>query len=404
VKASSIAVIGGGIGGLAAALSLLKAVFDVQVYEQAAAVRDAGAGIQISPNASRILTRLGITDESATQGVKPLALHQRRWNDGRTLRITPLDAAVESACGAPFYQSHRADLLNALLSRFPADRLHVGHRLTDLVDYGDRVAARLENGKSITVDALVGADGIHSTVRRRLFGAENPHFTGCVAYRGLVPADRLALLQLPLESQIWMGPAKHFVHYFVRGANLVNFVAIVEQNSWTRESWIEQASISDVLTAFAGWHPQILAILGAVEEIFIWGLFEHLPMPHWSAGRITLLGDACHAMLPFLAQGAAQAIEDGAALAACLAKIGGQDIPDALRLYESLRLPRTSRVQAASKENKTRFHLPDGPSQQMRDAQIRNASTDWFLTAMSWVYGHDAAAVDSGVCSDDCEG
>jgi salicylate hydroxylase len=395
VRESSIAVIGGGIGGLAAALSLLKAGFDAHVYEQAAAVRDAGAGIQISPNASRILNRLGITAASATQGVQPLALHQRRWNDGRTLRTTPLAAAVERACGAPYYQSHRADLLNALLSRFPADRLHVGHRLTDLVDYADRVLAHFENGKSITVDALVGADGIHSTVRRRLFGDDNPQFTGCVAYRGLVPADRLASLQLPLEFQIWMGPAKHLVHYFVRGANLVNFVAIVEQNSWTRESWIEPASVSDVLTAFAGWHPQVLAILGAVEEVFIWGLFEHPPMPHWSAGRITLLGDACHAMLPFLAQGAAQAIEDGAALAACLAKIGGQDIPAALRLYESLRLPRTSRVQAASKENQTRFHLPDGPSQQARDAQIRNAATDWFLTAMSWVYGHDAATVDS---------
>jgi 2-polyprenyl-6-methoxyphenol hydroxylase-like FAD-dependent oxidoreductase len=395
VEQSSIAVIGGGIGGLAAALSLLKAGFDVHVYEQAATVRDAGAGIQISPNASRILNRLGITDESATRGVQPLALHQRRWNDGRTLRITPLAAAVESAYGAPYYQSHRADLLNAMLSRFPAERLHVGHRLTDLIDNADRVAAHFENGKIITVDALVGADGIHSTVRRRLFGTENPQFTGCVAYRGLVAADRLASLQLPLESQLWMGPAKHFVHYFVRGANLVNFVAIVEQNAWTRESWIEPASVSDVLTAFTGWHPQVLAILGAVEEVFIWGLFEHPPMPRWSAGRVTLLGDACHAMLPFLAQGAAQAIEDGAALAACLAKIGGQDIPAALGLYESLRLPRTSRVQAASKENQTRFHLPDGPSQRARDAQIHNAATDWFLTAMSWVYGHDAAAIDS---------
>jgi salicylate hydroxylase len=396
-KPCSIAVNGGGIGGLAAALSLLGEGFDVHVYEQADAVRDVGAGIQISPNASRLLNRLGIVDESATQGVKPLALHQRRWDDGRTLRITSLGAAVESACGSPYYQSHRADLLNALLSRFPAERLHVGHRLTDLTDYGDRVAARFENGKGITVEALVGADGIHSTVRRRVFGGENPQFTGCVAYRGLVAADRLASLELPLESQIWMGPGKHFVHYFVRGANLVNFVAIVEQKSWARESWIEQASVSAVLAVFEGWHPQVLAILGAVEEVFIWGLFEHPPMSHWTAGGVTLLGDACHAMLPFLAQGAAQAIEDGAALAACLAKIGRQDIPAALRLYESLRLPRASRVQAASKENKIRFHLPDGPAQRERDAQIRDAATDWFLKAMSWIYAHDAGAVETDV-------
>jgi salicylate hydroxylase len=192
-----------------------------------------------------------------------------------------------------------------------------------------------------------------------------------------------------------MGPGKHFVHYFVRGGTLVNFVAIVEQNSWTRESWIEPASVRDVLAAFEGWHPPVRKIIEAVEEVFIWGLFEHPPMPHWSAGRITLLGDACHAMLPFLAQGAAQAIEDGAALAACLTKIGRQDIPGALRLYESLRLPRASRVQTASKENKVRFHLPDGPLQRERDAQLCDAATDWFLKAMSWVYLHDAGTVEN---------
>jgi salicylate hydroxylase len=393
VLQSSIAVIGGGIGGLGAALALLATGFDVHVYEQADAVRDVGAGIQVSPNAARLLTQLGIAPE-ATRGVQPLGLHQRRWDDGRTLRFTPLGVEVERVCGAPYYQSHRADLLNALVSRFPADRLHVGHQLNELVDYGDRVTAYFQNGKRVTVDALIGADGIHSTVRRRVFGGEHAQFAGCVAYRGLVPADRVASLEMPLESQIWVGPGKHFVHYFVRGGTLVNFVAIVEQDSWARESWIEPASVSDVLAAFAGWHPQVLALVGAVEEVFVWGLFEHPPMPHWSAGRVTLLGDACHAMLPFLAQGAAQAIEDGATLARCLAGTAGQNVSAALRLYESLRLARASRVQAASKENKSRFHLPDGPAQQARDAQIRDAAKDWFLQAMSWVYGHDAAAVD----------
>jgi salicylate hydroxylase len=390
----SIAVIGGGIGGLAAALSLSRAGFDVQVYEQTREVREVGAGIQISPNATRILHRLGLAETLATMGVQPLAMHQRRWDDGRTLGCTPLGEAVETACGAPYYQSHRADLLNALLSRIPAERLHVGHRLTDWIDHGNRVEAHFDNGKNITVDALVGADGIHSAVRRILFGGENPQFTGCVAYRGLVTADRLAHLKLPVEFEVWMGPDKHFVHYFVRSGGLVNFVAIVEQESWTRESWTEQADVADVMAAYEGWHPQVRAILGAVDEAFVWGLFEHPPMEHWSAGRVTLLGDACHAMLPFMAQGAAQAIEDGAVLASCLAKSGGQDIPEALRLYESVRLPRASRVQAASKENKTRFHLPDGPQQRERDAQLRDASTDWFLRAIEWVYGHDVGAVD----------
>ena len=390
----SIAIIGGGIGGLSAGLSLLRLGLDVQVYEQTQTLREVGAGIQISPNASRILHRLGLVDESATRGVKPLALRQRRWDDGRTLRRTPLGAAVESACGSPYYQSHRADLLDALKSRFPAERLHMGHRLTDLVDHGDRVVAHFENGKSITVDALIGADGIHSLVRRNVFGGARPQFTGCVAYRGLVVAERLASLELPVESQIWMGPGKHFVHYFVRGTELVNFVAIVEQESWMRESWSEQAAVSEVRAAFEGWHPQVRTILGASEQSFVWGLFEHSPMTHWSTGRVALLGDACHAMLPFLAQGAAQAIEDAAALAGCLAQVGGKDIPGALRRYECLRLPRASRIQAASRENKIRFHLPDGPQQRERDAQIRDSATDWFLKAFGWVYGHDAGAVD----------
>jgi salicylate hydroxylase len=390
----SVAVIGGGIGGLAAALSLSRAGFDVQVYEQTPEVREVGAGIQISPNATRILHRLGLADTLATMGVQPRALRQLRWDDGRTLGVAPLGDALETACGAPYYQSHRADLLNALLSRFPADRLHVGHRLTNLIDDGNRVEAYFENGKSIAVDALVGADGIHSAVRRLLFGGESPQFTGCVAYRGLVAADRLADLKLPVEFQVWMGPGKHFVHYFVRSGRLVNFVALVEQDSWTSESWTEEADVADVLAAYEGWHPQVRSILEAVDEAFIWGLFDRPSMERWSTGRVTLLGDACHPMLPFMAQGAAQAIEDGAVLAASLAKIGGTDIAQALRLYESSRLPRTSRVQAASKENKTRFHLPDGPQQRERDAQLGNASTDWFLKAIAWVYGHDAEAID----------
>jgi salicylate hydroxylase len=209
----------------------------------------------------------------------------------------------------------------------------------------------------------------------------------------------LASLKLPLESQIWMGPGRHFVHYFVRSATLVNFVAIVERDSWTRESWTDPAPVSEVLAAFEGWHPQVRSIAEAAEETFIWGLFEHAPVPHWSAGRITLLGDACHAMLPFLAQGAAQAIEDGATLAECLLHFGRRDFADALRAYETLRLPRASRVQAASRDNRTRFHLPDGLPQRSRDAQISNAATDWFLQTMAWVYGHDAGAVDVVACA-----
>ncbi len=389
----SVAVIGGGIGGLSAALSLLGAGIDVHVYEQAAAFREVGAGVQVSPNASRILHRLGLAGPLAAMGVRPLAFHQRRWDDGRTLLRSPLADAVEAAFGAPHYQTHRADLLAALVEALPAERLHVGHRLAQLVDKGDRVEAHFDNGARISADALIGADGIHSRVRHILLGPETPRFTGCVAYRGLVPAERLAHLGLEVTAQIWMGPGRHFVHYFVAGGRLVNFVAVIDQDAWTRESWTERGSVADALAAYQGWHPQVRAIIGAADETFIWGLFDRAALPCWTVGRVALLGDACHPMLPFMAQGAAQAIEDGATLAACLARLGRQRITEALGVYEAHRLPRASRLQAMSADNKLRFHLPDGPEQQARDAAMASGSTDWSLSAIGWVYAHDAGLV-----------
>jgi salicylate hydroxylase len=387
----SVGVVGGGIGGLSAALSLLAAGFDVHVYEQARALGEVGAGVQVSANASRVLHRLGLAEALANTGVKPLAWHQRRWDDGRTLLRTPLAEPLEAAFGFPHYQMHRADLLAALAAALPPDRVHLGHRLTGFTDHGDGVEARFASGVHIDVDALVGADGIHSLVRGHLFGRTEPRFTGCIAYRGLIPADRLRQLELEVTAQVWLGPGRHFVHYFVADRRLVNFVAIVEQDTWTRESWTDRADPAEALAAFDGWHPQVRSILTAVDETFIWALFDRAPLARWSVGRVTLLGDACHPMLPFMAQGAAQAIEDGATLTACLTE-AGSDVPRALRTYERLRIPRTARLQAMSAHNKTRFHLPDGPQQRERDAQMTAGSTDWSFNAAAWIYKHDAAA------------
>jgi salicylate hydroxylase len=397
----TVGIVGAGIGGLTAALSLLRLGIDVHVYEQAAALREVGAGIQISPNASRVLHGLGLAEQLAATGVKPLAWHQRRWDDGRTLVRTPLAERVGARFGFPHYQMHRADLHSALAERVPADRLHLGHRLTGLVDHGDRVEARFAHGDRVEVDVLVGADGIRSLVRSILFGPERPRFTGCVAYRGLVPADRLAELGLEVTAQVWVGPGRHFVHYFVSGGRQVNFVAVIEQDTWTRESWTDHGNVADALAAFEGWHPQVRTILEAVDETFVWALFDRAPLARWSAGRVTLLGDACHAMLPFMAQGAAQAIEDGATLASCLAAARpdpaatGPDLAAALRRYEIARIPRASRLQALSTTNKTRFHLPDGPQQRERDATMAAGSTDWSFEAVAWIYDHDATVVDS---------
>jgi salicylate hydroxylase len=389
----SIGVIGGGIGGLAAGLSLLRAGFDVQVYERAAVLREVGAGIQVSPNAARVLHRLGLAEELARMGVRPVAFHQRRWDDGRTLLRTPLGDVVVEAFGFPHYQMHRADVLSTLARAFPVERLHPGYRLVTLAERRDRVEATFENGLTAAFDVLVGADGIHSTVRGILFGPERPRFTGCTAYRGLVPVARLAHLDLEVTAQIWLGPGGHFIHYFVRDRQLVNFVAVADQDSWTRESWTDRGDVADALAAFAGWHPQLHEILRSVDETFIWALFDRAPLPRWSSGRVTLLGDACHPMLPFMAQGAAQALEDGAALTSCLTQREDRSIPESLRLYESVRKPRASRLQGLSEVNKTRWHLPDGAAQRERDEQMAGGGTDFSIKAVEWIYAHDASVL-----------
>jgi len=391
----SVAVIGGGIGGLTAALALRQAGLDVRVFEQAPALGEIGAGIQISPNATRILHRLGLAEALAVRGVRPIAVHQRRWDDGRTLLRVALGAEVEAAFGAPYYHFHRADLLAALGAGFPADRVHLGHRLVDLDERHDRVEARFDNGVTIDSAVLIGADGIHSRVRERMTGPERPRFTGCIAYRGLVPAQRLAHLDLEVVASNWMGPGQHFVHYWVGGGRrLMNCVGILERDSWTRESWTDRGEVSDALAAYAGWHPRVRELIGALEETFIWALFDRDPLPSWTEGRVALLGDACHAMLPFMAQGAAQAIEDGATLAACLGRVDAKDdVAAALRRYEAARKPRATRLQEMSRANKMRFHLPDGPTQEARDAVMASGG-DRSIDAIRWLYGHDAFQAD----------
>jgi salicylate hydroxylase len=386
-----IAVVGGGIGGLSAALHLLHAGFDVHVYEQAPRIGEIGAGIQISPNASRLLIRLGLKGAMDKVGVRPAAVHQRRWDDGRTLQRAPLGAEVETTFGAPYYHFHRGDLAELLGAAMPTERVHVGHKLVDLEHKGARVVARFDNATAIEADLVVGADGIHSRVRHLLFGPERPRFTGCVAWRGLVPAERISHLDIEVASHNWMGPDGHVVHYWVASRRFMNVVCVAEHGTWTQESWTSKGEVADALARYEGWHPTVRGLIAAFPETFIWALHDRLPLPRWGDGRVTLLGDACHPMLPFMAQGAAQSIEDGAALASLL-KAMADDVPAALARYEEVRKPRATRLQEASAANRTRFHLPDGPAQQQRD-QAMATSGDRSIANIGWLYMHDAAAV-----------
>jgi len=387
-----IIVVGGGIGGLTAALALRQAGFEVDVYEQAPELTQIGGGINMGPNAVRILRRLGLAAGLDREGVRPLFTHQRRWQDGRTLQRARLNPLCEELYGAPHITIHRADLLDVIASGFPAERIHLGHRLVGVEDKGDRIEARFENGARITADILIGADGINSSVRAALFGEEAPVFAGCVAYRGLVPTERLTDLGLDTGNQSWVGPGAHLVHYPVSRGRLLNFVGWTEHDEWNREDWTDRATPARALAAFAGWHPQIRQIVSAADTCFIWALFDREPLPCWSVGRITLLGDACHPMYPFMGQGAAQAIEDGAALAACLVIGGIADPAESLRRYEQLRLPRVTRLQDMSRANKTRFHLRDGPAQEARDAEWARAA-DRAPDALRWLYDYDPGAL-----------
>ena len=392
----SVLIAGAGIGGLAAAALLCRRGFEVTVCEQARRLQEIGAGVQLSANAMRVLRALDLEDAIVNRGFLPDHFIGWSWRSGRRLYSTPIRPAHADRFGAPYVHIHRADLLAALADRVPAGSIRLGHRLVRLGEDSGAVRAVFDDGGVFEADVVVGADGIHSAVRRSLFGAQAPRFTGNMCWRGLVPTERLPADLVAPASSNWMGPHGHVVHYFVRGGSLVNFVAVRETHAWHDESWTAPSSTDELLAAFAGWNPRLTALFERATDLHRWGLFDRDPLQQWSRGRVTLLGDAAHPMLPFLAQGAAQALEDAFALADWLGR--HPDRPEAaLAAYEDERKARTARIQLAARERSRTTHLRSRWATLKRDlgfAWRQAVSPNSTTHQGEWIYRHDVTRVE----------
>jgi salicylate hydroxylase len=377
-----IAILGGGIGGLATAAFLRRAGLPCTVYEQAAALTQVGAGLLVTPNAARLLRRLGVFDAVREHALRlDVGWEFRRWQDGTILSSEDLRKACADLYGEHTWTIHRADLLRALLPH--VDDVRLGHRCV-AVDGG---RLRFAGGHTVEADVVIGADGIHSTVRAALFGATPATYSGMCAFRALVPAEIAPDLARRPAQTLWIGPGRHLVHYPVAAGRLINLVAIAPAGAYTVESWTATATVAELRAEFAGWDPRLLDLIEAATTPGRWALLDRPPLPRWSHGATTLLGDAAHPMFPFYAQGAAQAVEDAAVLARCLAADG--DPQAALRRYETLRIPRTTRLQQVSHARSETNHLPDGPAQRQRDETFAQRDP---LVANGWIYGYDPEA------------
>ncbi|MEM1106697.1 MAG: FAD-dependent monooxygenase [Pseudomonadota bacterium] len=351
-------IAGGGIGGLTAALCFEKAGWEVALLERAPELSAVGAGIQVSPNAMKVFRAIDVDQAVIDCGFIPEAIEIRMGLSGQTLIRTPLGQTAKARWHAPYVHVHRADLASVLAQAVRArcpGAIALGAPVASYEEDGAGVAAVLADGSKVKGDLLVGADGIHSAVRAQLLGPDKPVFTGNVAWRSVVPVERLGGHVPDPVAAAWMGEGKHAVTYLLRGGTLANLVAVVERDDWVSESWTEQGTREDALRDFAGWHPSITTILEQSDALFQWALFDRPPLRTWVSQRVALLGDAAHPMLPFMAQGAAMAIEDAFALSELAAR-GKDDLAAALHAYQALRRPRASAVQAGSRANAKTFH------------------------------------------------
>lgn len=378
----NIAILGAGIGGLAAAMALLCANIPVEIFEQTARLSEVGAGLQLPPNVVRLLQRLGLGARLRELAVRPASMELRNWQDDQLIVRYPAGDVIETRYGASHYTIHRADLHGMLCEQVPAEYIHLGKRCTGVKQDSTGVEVTFADGTMVYANAVIGADGIHSVIRKAI-ADDMPRFSGTKAYRSLIPAQRLTFLaQNEPVIRLWLGPQRHIVCYPISAGRLFNLVAVVPADNWQVESWMTDGSVEDLATAFTDWAEPVQRIIRAIDRTKCGALYDREPLERWSTGFMTLLGDAAHPMLPHQAQGAGQAIEDAIVLAGCLKCVTAERIPEALRRYEALRRPRTTRIQEGSRTNGKTFHLSDRDQQQQRDQALQNENPlmqDWLL-------------------------
>ena len=391
----TIVVAGAGIGGLSAALALAARGFRVVVLEKAERLEEAGAGLQLSPNASRVLIDLGLKPRLAARAVTPEAISIMSAQRGGEIIRLPLGETATSRAGAPYWVMHRADLqaaLQAQVNDHPDIELRLGCQFEDVVPHAKGLTVVQRSGMTRQQElavALVGADGIWSTVRHHLFPEVQPQFSGLIAWRGTLDTTQLPREYASCRVQIWMGPDAHLVAYPISAARKINVVAVVP-GTWNRPGWSAPGEVCEIKNAFASarWPGNARMIVGAVDDWRKWALFTIPDGGEWTAGAIALLGDAAHAMLPFAAQGAGMAIEDAAVLARCLGERIGENapgIPAALKNYAQLRRSRVARVQRAARQSGGIYHLR-GPAAYARDLAIKAMGARRMLARQDWIY------------------
>lgn len=385
-RALRIAIVGAGIGGLTAAAALRQRGFEVSVYERAAQLGEVGAGLQVAPNVVKVIRALGLEEQFVKLAAEPQVRLSLKWDDGTVLVREPFKGRMEEMFGASYHMVHRADLHRLLLSLVPQESIHTGAECLGVENRKDGAVLRLAGGREIEADVVLGADGIHSVVRTSLFGESKARFTNQICWRLILPMEELhnAADKLPVpmdgsEYTGWLGPTGHVLFYPLRGGELLNIFAGRVSNQWADETWTVPSAVDEMLDAYAGWHPGMLHVLSRARETFKWGIYDRDPLDRWVVGRVALLGDAAHPMMPTLAQGAAISMEDGYAVARHI-DLGRSDPVAALAAYDRDRQPRAARVQLQARQQFLNNQLVPPP----------------MPLPVDWIYGYDVVTSPIG--------